>query len=688
MNIRAIGAKIWEWLASAQSAKSIHRTNLVLCSTLVVIVLGIFYHLGFFSPDPAPIQPGEIDMSGTWKIQYSDNATFADPKLNDKSWCLIGVPDPNINIVKAEGDKPSTTCPTEKYPAEKMRNNTYWYRKWVEIKPGQSWKEPSIFLGAIKHKAWIYWDGELIGIKNHKDGTGMQNVILDSKKITNGKHLLAVKAESQNTQYPGIFHAFSRKVALGELANNQNQFSKIIREKFILPHLVLFIQTTCLLILLILLVKGKGTSSDFYWLSIYYASNIYSTASATTQAFNNAISWKISSIFTSVAIAGLIVENVNLFSNKKIWTALLTTFACISALFVNFLISHARHNEAENLSLAFYIFPILLWLTSLALKKESKTSNFKNSGAMLIALILNQTYLIIFNLTDYMPIVISHSIFNSITNLAIIYLTIDIYTKQERSLAFFGRFIRPGLRSLLQKNMEDKGYNDAKIFRGRKIAIMKIDIVNHTQTTYQMPYGIKRLFQDTWFTMIDQVVADKVFLDKNIGDGSIYCFSENEKKGTCNIALEAALTIRDESIRLFDEEFYVRLQTLLELTPELKAPAEEFFSKYKERTGVNFLERVTQVRIALVYGFVDEGLWGLTGQSHYDVQGDLVSLVARIESKAEVSEILLDESFGKELGELKLKRLGATKKLVELKGIGSTEVLCLNTKNLNLKKIA
>ena len=106
---------------------------------------------------------------------------------------------------------------------------------------------------------------------------------------------------------------------------------------------------------------------------------------------------------------------------------------------------------------------------------------------------------------------------------------------------------------------------------------------------------------------------------------------------------------------------------------KLNEPAKFFFESYRNRTGIDFWKRETKVRIGLVYGFVDEGLWGLPSQSHYDVQGDLVSLVARVEAKAHENEILMDSQFAAEIKE-DIEKLKALPRKEFLKGMGEAEL--------------
>jgi class 3 adenylate cyclase len=367
---------------------------------------------------------------------------------------------------------------------------------------------------------------------------------------------------------------------------------------------------------------------------------------------------------TSRALLGLMIFIVGiyvwLFSNSKGFgkTAHLTTLSVALLPFLAFGISALKNLKAKILNDERFITS---WASALSLLVLCGLHILNFADEFLFAQI---------------PINSEHPSLKSALSVSLIVTMIYQYIEQERALAFFGRFIRPGLKSLLRENFQGEAFSDEKMFRPRRIAILKIDIVGHTETTFQMPYGIKRLFQDIWFTTIDQVVADRVFMDKNVGDGSIYCFSEDNKNGTCISALKAAIQIRDEALFQFDAAFSKQLKEFISVTPELKGPATAFFENYHRRTGKQFENRKTIVRIALVFGFVDEGLWGLTSQSHYDVQGDLVSLAARIESKARENEILMDEAFVKECqGYLSNEKISP--RLETLKGMGEVKVYAL-----------
>lgn len=277
------------------------------------------------------------------------------------------------------------------------------------------------------------------------------------------------------------------------------------------------------------------------------------------------------------------------------------------------------------------------------------------------------------------PRPLSSPLFLPLVSSLVFYFALQTYTDALRSVTFYSRFIRPGLEKLLQ----DEGHRllgDEKLFRGRKAVIMKIDMANYTRTTFDMPYGMRRLFQDLWFTRIDRVVADLVFLDKSLGDGSVYCFDDNLPGGSCRTALEAAGEIRDRQVERFDIAYRKHLDTLLSRTPELAERAADYFRTYREKTGHDFDRRRTQVRIALTSGYVDEGLWGLTSQSHYDVHGGPLIVASRLESQAANGEIIFDDAFLEELEDESphaVDRSQLERRNLDLKGIGRRQAWVL-----------
>lgn len=653
-----------------------HKLNIVLSSLFVLILIFAFYRTGLLQESSSATAPGEIILSGDWEISLTDTPENA-LRNGGKSWCPIGAPDPNSFSQK----KPSG-CFKEAYPVDKMRNATYWYRKKFSIPPGTKFNEPSLFLGAIKHKAWVYWDEKLISINNLSLGTGMTAILLSDSLVTPGEHTVAIRVTSLNTRYPGIFHAYPRGITLGDSSGDIGQHRRVVREKYIFPSINIFVQTSGLLLTLLLIVLGRGATQEVFWLSIYFFGSTVGNLShlAATELHQTLL--RIGVISTSLATLGYGLK-FHGFTNRIVTAFSRIIFFILLASMLSYGFLFFRGTElgafGSRISLAAAIMPILFFISSLIWKVFGKTAfgtstrlPLRKIISLCILLSLHSLTMVNELILSSSPHILDHPAIRSLLSLALVGAMIYQFIEQERAMAFFGRFIRPGLKSLLGEQQRSGRFEDTKLFRARQIAIMKVDIVGHTEATYQMPYGVKRLFQDTWFTLIDEVVSDRVFLDKNVGDGSIYCFSETHPDGSCGSALIAAENVRDEA-SIFDNEFRARLELLLATTEELRVPTEKFFSAYKARTGCDFWSRKTHVRIALVYGFVDEGLWGLTSQSHYDVQGDLVSLAARIESKAHDDEILLSEDFVKQLPGLhEAKKL--LPRQVSLKGMGEVTV--------------
>jgi class 3 adenylate cyclase len=260
-----------------------------------------------------------------------------------------------------------------------------------------------------------------------------------------------------------------------------------------------------------------------------------------------------------------------------------------------------------------------------------------------------------------------------------LFFVVQTYARALQLVVFYRRFVHPGLRRLLEVKGEEL-HRGEKLFRGRKTVIMKIDIAEFTTATYDMPYGMRRLFLDLWFTLIDQVVAHHVFLAKSVGDGSFYCFEDQLPGGSCRVALEAAISIRLEKVHQFDTMFQALLSEKMENSPEFGHHASNYLARFEQRAGYSFWDRQTVVRIALVTGYVDEGLWGLSSQSHYDIQGSLPILATRLEETANDGEIVFDRAFLSELAAQApdlVDRMVVEPRIVDLKGIGRREAVVL-----------
>jgi class 3 adenylate cyclase len=279
-----------------------------------------------------------------------------------------------------------------------------------------------------------------------------------------------------------------------------------------------------------------------------------------------------------------------------------------------------------------------------------------------------------------LPKALASPLTHTLLGALVFFFVVRTYTEATRSIALTSRFIRPGLRRLLEARGGELE-RGVKLFRGRSTAVMKVDIADFTATTFDMPYGMRRLFVDLWFTFIDKVVADRVFLDKSLGDGSVYYFDTGETKGPCEAALDSAIEIRTRQVEAFDVAFRRQLCRRLAESEELARHSEHYFKSFRARTGESFWDRSTEIRIAIVAGYVDEGLWGLSSQSHYDAQGVLPILATRFEEQASNGAIVMDVAFLDKLEAEcpgRLDRSSLVRETFELKGIGPWEVYVLN----------
>ena len=301
------------------------------------------------------------------------------------------------------------------------------------------------------------------------------------------------------------------------------------------------------------------------------------------------------------------------------------------------------------------------------------------TASVLLVLVLGGIEVLGFYGRFEVPPVLRHPLVPILLTLLILFFALQSYRQALNSSAFYRRFVRPGLRHLLELEEQTLSRGE-KLFRPHQSVVMKIDVEGYTFLTYDMPYGMRRLFLDLWFTMVDDVLARDIFFDKSLGDGSLYLFDAEQRPDACRAALRAALRVRDETVPRFDRIFHEKLGERLRELPELRVASELYFERYRERAGTDFWQRSTVVRIALVAGCVDEGLWGLSSQSHYDVQGTPLVLVARLEQAAASGEILLDRSFVEALElEVGKDRLppGLEPREIDIKGIGDRRVWVL-----------
>ena len=637
---------------------------------------------GLISYPDSRIKAGEMDLSGKWKISFDDSPANASASLNDASWCLIGVPNPvAMPLYSKENPAPNDSCSPERYPISKMRHHTYWYRTAVTIPAAAKWERPALFLGAIKHESEVFWDGRLISRTTNETDPAI--VILLKQEVLPGNHTLAVRASSKDSQYPGIVHAYPRRVALGEYSESLKAKTRDTMIQVAEPVIALTLQLAALGLLIFFVIRSQDRNESFFWLTLYFGASAIYVANASAQKSTDFF-WLLDRgaiIGMSCALAGY---GARMFNSKfrnyyliKIGI-LIYGLAMIGLQTLAYTRADPRWLGADFMDrTAIWAALILIaysfaqhWLIPMMLRKIPSTRLCAHDWLTLAALlILHSAHMA----ERIIRIGFIHTpILTSLMTILVIAFSVEDYVAKQKDLAFFGRFVRKGLKDLLLGNRQ-KALRGEKLLQGKRVVLLKLDIIGHTDATYGMPYGMKRLFQDCWFTEIDRVVAEKSFMDKPEGDGSIYFFEDLPDNCVASEVLRAALAIREHAVPKFDLAFQKRVSELLLAVPEVREPAEKFFGEYEKRSGTSFWNRKTKVRFVLVSGFVDEGLWGMMERGHYGLEGDLITLAARLEKKASSDEFVVTPELVQKLENEKAPIPSHTLKWEEatLKGIGN-----------------
>lgn len=666
--------------------------SIVIGALLIGAALYLMVRGGVIMKPDTSVQKGELSLAGVWKIKFDDRIDYAKPTLRDDDWCLIGVPDPSLR-----GDEPvRQNCPTERYPINQMRGHVYWYRTSFTVPVASRWSKPSLFLGGIKTEYRVYLDGRFVGPGARDRGPAFYR--LGEDQIGPGVHVLAVRVSSDSKEpYPGIVHAFARKIAIGEYSRDLASWQVYAHTDFAERFAVFVLQFLSLSLLIFLALRSAAITDRFLWLTMYFGfSSLYSGKYLVPPFYGLLAS--IGAGGMSLAMVGL---SLSLFSTaarqSRVARAsiLLTTIGYVGFELVAFWLPVFPSGAVAWIMKSVVFASLLSFLGGLAIyfvrkkiDRNYEASLAPQDWAMVASILVLH---VLFTLaTSSIVAVIPAVQVSVLMNIIVIASAIEDHVTKEKHLAFFGRFIRRGLKELLTAH-ERKAIAGEKIFRGKEVAILKIDIIGHTATTYGMPYGMKRLYQDCWFTSIDHMVAEMTFMDKGLGDGSFYYFENDPNGKTCSDVLTVSKQIRDFALKEFDVEYRRRLKELLVKEPALREPVEQFRAQYRERTGFDFLQKETKARFVLAYGFVDEGLWGMMSKGHYDVEGDLVTLTARLEKAADAGQIISNERFVEKLAKEDLRLASQLKvewKTAELKGIGTHRYALLVDVPGMLKKAA
>lgn len=635
----------------------------------------LLWRSGVFSQDYGRVKGGEISLTGPWRVSFQDLAEFSNPDFKDSEWCLLGVPDPMLT--PPAQDQPSL-CKEFKYHPAAFQKRIVWYRKEFALQKADAYADPSLFLGAVKERAWVYFNGSFVGITNFNDAPSI--LLIDRKLLRQGRNVVSLRVQTSKSEYPGLIHLYERGMALGEYQNAVRARSQLIGKQYIEPTVSLVIEFMCLLVCTFMSLYGYGLSRAYVWQTVHFgfaALNVLSICLALSPQSSQPVRFFLHTMsmvgmFLSSIGYGLELASLSVNSRRVASRVLLSGLLGYSALSAMSIFMGWVPEKARFVMHQMFLVMALSGSAALFIRYVSQSKRIQTAQVLIFScMMLMPSYgifLLYFASHDFpffdFPVAVSS------LSLVAILISAREYVRTEQSLSFFGRFVRPGLRELLI-SFGTRNLSQRKVFRGRKIPIAKIDIVGHTDLTYGMPYGIKRLFQDLWFSHIDAKFDEISFVDKNVGDGSIYCIRENAVPGPCSAALRKVLEIHEAVLPCFWKEFKSECENLLQSFPEIRPHFEDFLARFEARTRQVFWSRELKIYVALVYGYVDEGLWGQLSQSHYDVQGDLVTLAARVESAATPGEIAMDEGFAKELAREGNFQLTFDWEEKSLKGVGN-----------------
>ena len=690
------------YFSEQYASRRFHWNGVLLGVCLLIAIIGASRIVPLFHRADSSVKPGEIDLSGEWKYILDDRTEFSNPKLDDSQWCSIHVPNAGRYLIGSSQVRPPN-CPTESYPRSKMRNRTFWYRKSIAISTSHRWDRPAIFLGAIKRYAWVFWDGVPVGGTSKE--TSPSIIILSSKDVMPGTHVLAVRVESLDDQNPGIFHALERKVTLGELTESGKAVTYSLQVNIVEPLLATFFQLIAFLLLVFLIVRSEAGVESQFWLLLYFGTScLYSLVSVGTRESTLLLAIKSGTfVAMSTAMMGFGMSVTELESEGRHLKGRVALIVCCFTTMSIFLFYSSEKWSwlAFNLEKTVVLYTVVYFIgwtigRELIIRKlqKQRAPTLKSldmftllSLALLHGLqafdrIIARDWAIF----EHLPVT------TSILTVAVLGLSVEDYLRKQRHLAFLGRFVRKGLRQFLGE-AEQKNPATLRVFRRRDLFILKVDICDSTSLMRGMPYGVRRLFLHLWYEIVDQRLAGKILFDRPEGDGSIYYVDPDTLGLSAKSILDWIGEIEGNGIRELDERFRAELRELMSITPELLAPMSRYLADYRDRTGHDFWTRQTRVRFAVVYGVVDEGLWGMASQSHYDLTGSVLALLARLEKEAEGSEVSMSAEFYRllveagGLGDLS-SRFEIEWREKDLKGFGVTRFPVLRALNKKREEAA
>ncbi len=134
-----------------------------------------------------------ISLHGSWKFATGDDLRWSKPDYDDTAWLTVNLPD-----IWISRDLPGS--------------GKAWYRTWIIVTSPDSSEEASIWIRGMKNAGEVYWDGSFVGgrgsIGQHggpeTPGKGRNTIVHLGKKMTPGRHLLALRIANSQMYSGGI----------------------------------------------------------------------------------------------------------------------------------------------------------------------------------------------------------------------------------------------------------------------------------------------------------------------------------------------------------------------------------------------------------------------------------------------------------------------------------------------------
>jgi hypothetical protein len=682
-NLAAILKKCATWEASP---RFLRWNNLFFSTAILIACCYAISQTSLLTSQSSGLAPTDISLEGTWKYRIDDSQTYADANLDDSDWCLISVPNASNPAIADSSSHPAKTCPDERYPINQLKNKTYWFRKTFRIDREITNADPALFLGAIKDKGWVYWDGQYIGSVFLELTPNI--LMLQLAWLKPGVHHLAVRISTGNSSYPGIFSDYKRRVSIGNLSSQAEEINVLATAKQE-SSAALALQFIALLSLTFIIYRSGGSNENFFWLALYFGAAMQYTAGPLMDVNVKPAVEMFSLTAMSIALVGYGNQVFMLNMGAKYLAKLAIIGVGVILIAGEAFFPQQRLAILSLTMLASFLYAVPFsfgqWIVSLLVTSNDKSLHRPWTDIVIAIAMMSLHFVHLYAsiLTSYKSIFFHLPLLTAILTMAVVVLSAEDYISKTALLVFYGRFIRPGLKQLLF-DFRKTSENDRGWIRGKRIPVFKIDIVEYTDSTYKVPYGIKRLYQDLWYTHIDRTLENLSFYDHPEGDGSVYCINENLPGGSCSAMIRAAQLIQNKVIHDFDIEFKNDLRKMLDQHPGLREPFDKFLWRYQNHRSTDFWANETKARFIFHYGWLDEGLWGIKTKSHYSVAGDLLIEIKRLEKMAGPGDFLVTREFAdkwKEEDSSVITNYHFNWRSTKLKGIGTFDYAIIKPAN-------